>query len=1291
MQANNNNDFIDFYSKLFQRVITSDETPIDTSSLTISYDQNDMNISNSNFQSQINSNSISTNYINFMLQNTNPNYSFKSGELYINDFVNQYNPLIKIQTDKSSYLINNMYPINDWGSGGMLLYIDAPSYASTYNNAVFNTNQLFYQFANANKIVNNWLLNDEIVPSNAPTGTPVPTSASSLYVYINDTTDSSTNPCIIPFGSKFTFQYLAMRTSQIQKYNQFLSYSTTYDSNQNKFTSTVNEKTVSVDNSYVLKLVYVPYDTLNYEMSNSTYKTFSVQPANDFGSFTIDAATSYMNTNANVYKENGIIVVRYKDIANLYTLTIDEIVTYGSNVPTEYVDPSNGQTVNLQNGSITLFVHYLTDGQISNTTNVNPDATCRQYISLDQYNPIGLPYLTANINPNMIFGTLVPSTTNYNPINSDPIQVRVNPSLYLYINDENTDIQNHPGSFETVQNEYTVPVNITYVLETGWDTSMGFNVNTTLVFTFTGQNKGKVFTHTHTTTSNTYTFSTVAVASDQNGILLCNELTKDTYTLTCSATFPDQQFADVIQNIERQIQINSIGYHYNMFIDYTNVIYKNMPTLTFDFGQNQVFGCNFIVTVQSTNRVNQSYGPYTITDTTYTNDNKTTSYTFTFPDTFIVGNYVISVIMNSDSYGSGVSGNNTMTGTTYLYFVVSKASTTLNSINANYIVGLSDTISIPVSLSTNVFSSFYRGSINMVCVDTNHKQTFTYLDNVVNNSIRGITLSTSVQNMTGSSSSTAGSYEVMIYFSDNDNYNATNQIYTNITVKNIISTGLSITSTHDNVNFNTILTIPSISGDNVSVYNTLGDMANIDPIITYKCSGSTLYTLSDSLLVTGVNALTIVVENPNNTKYGTISITKSQIGTSITSTLSGSFVYGNVITVNSTVTANDSSTIMEGYVVHSMTQNGVSTILGKTVVVDGATSFDFTLECIAGVAGYEKITITSNYLDGVSYSTSSFTSSSYSVAKETLANPTLSKDDKAFFLQETVVSFTLGDSNINYGYVTFVDTVSNTTLFDNIPILNGVAQIKLLLLNSSYNIQARTTLIGTPDISKYNDATSTLSITVTKDNINNNYSIDSSSESYQGFLTITATLSTTNNFSSLLLNTGSVEFTMGTTPVTLNVDIVDGVAIATFVDDGSKPTIVYSNSYYTGVINGGQSKLYLDGSTVITWPGKTITFNSKNYTGRITVSFGQWNAFNWGGPLVAFIDYQYVQPGDSISWTMPLNNDPAVSDGQMNIYTYGVPMYNQPDYLVRFNQNSTISGFTSNNYISPDNFYFTYQ
>lgn len=952
---------------------------------------------------------------------------------------------------------------------------------------------------------------------------------------------------------------------------------------------------------YTMSVTFKARDLDNYEESNPVEREFDIYLANKLG--TIDISHTKHEAGS----------------TDAYVFNVDNTIDLISDVDfNEDVFPQDG-TLSFYYDEIKDSNILSTDKNIKSTGSIRVNGTTKRYILTINTGNNNNVMLTARYDPYVIFAKLIPDSNNYPTITQltqlIARKIQINPSLVITIS-------------STRGRTSTSGPNTLSSIEVG-DANDDIILTATLVHhneAYSGGVANFFITKGNDTyivgvpfTNNVAEFPTKYLDSAQN--LLQNGVRVSQFTMgygeyvvRCHATFGDNRYKEIDEDYLNAYLINKRTSTYRLSIDKTNITYGHIrPIVTTTFDEDFVYGGYFEYTIEYT-YVN---GVTTIKQVqNLTNDGDkfgpnppSITYTFELSQLKDSSDNVIDLTVGSYSITSTYSSRPNFNGTSNntVYFVVNKEDVTINPLN-NYYLSLdtSHEFTLSATLSNAGITNEYIKFINTT---TNQVYSATHSGGTYSVTVSGNDL-------------LAGTYEIMAYFSGNFNYNKSNNVFSNLIVQRqqkVIT--LSLVSSTANASNEYTLDVNTVTGDTVHVYSTHKKEA----IAVFSHTADHLYKIADTLLNVGLNHVFVTVVHPNYSGSSSIvDITRPKMHLTVsTFTSSASSVqYKGIVTLTANVTTGRGYTVTEGETMDFYVNDSHA---GTVDVANNIASLpNVCLREMGANVIVAKFVNSKSYVCENTHSSITVTVTKADMAV-TLYDETSSDMNK---LNNKTVSLYLGTltptnktnttddvvefSHINSGTATFYN--NNDIIYDDVPIINGVASISLSMDLASYSIKA--TFNGNVN---YNSSffSNTLAFTTTQKAISDYYAsvtIAEGSKNDGKTCYIVANVALKSGVASmpasgLLLNTGVVTFTFE--GVTKIVNLVDGVATANFKSSSKDtlPTVVYSNTAYSGTLSPSSNAWPVDPFAEL--PNLSSSnyidpFNRGSYT---SLSTGPYNGF----------------------------------------------------------------------------------
>ena len=934
--------------------------------------------------------------------------------------------------------------------------------------------------------------------------------------------------------------------------------------NKRDYKTTFNPKDILSDaervnvGNHTMIVSFEPSDLANYNESEPISRDFSIYIANDVGIVTISDPVPTVVFNKQ------------------QKLTLTANVTFGPNV-----EPKTGNlSFYWGNGTETYPVfdteHLLSTSKNNTSTGVIPVSGLSANYSLDintaDNNNV---MLTPRFAPYVIYAKLTPTSNNYPVIiHSVKKTVQINPSLVITISSiKGSTSVSGPNTLSSI--------------EVG-DANDDIILKATLVHhneAYSGGVANFFITKGSDTyavgvpfTNNVAEFPTKYLDSARNLLQNGAPVSQFTmgfgeYVVRCHAEFGDNRYKEIDEDYLNVYLIGNRTSTYSLSIDKTNIVYGNIrPKVTTKFDQDFVYGGYFTYTIiyTSVNGVTQIEQVQNLTNDADKFGSNPPSQTYTLELSSLVdsssniidltvGSYSITSTYLSEPNFSGTSSNT-------VYFVVNKEEVTINPLN-NYYLSLdtSHEFTLSATLSNAGITNEYIKFINTT---TNQVYSATHSGGNYSVTVSGNDL-------------LAGTYEIMAYFSGNFNYNKSNNVFSNLIVQRQQKPiTLTLVSPTVNASNEYTLDVNTVTGDTVHVYSTHKKEA----IAVLSHTDDHLYKIADTLLNVGLNRVFVTVVHPNYSGSSSIvDITRPKMPLTVSSFASSASTvpYKGTVTLTANVNVTDRGyTVTEGETMDFYVNDSHA---GTVDVANNIASLpNVCLREMGANVIVAKFVNSKSYVCENTHSSITVTVTKADMAV-TLCDETSSDMNK---LNNKTVSLYLGTlrptnktnttddvvefSRINSGTATFYN--NNDIIYDDVPVINGVASISLSMDLASYSIKA--TFNGNVN---YNSSffSDTLTFTTTQKAISDYYAsvtVAEGSKNDGKTCYIVANVALKSGVasmpaSSLLLNTGVVTFTFE--GVTKIVNLVDGVATANFKSSSKDtlPTVVYSNTAYSGTLS----------------------------------------------------------------------------------------------------------------------------
>lgn len=869
------------------------------------------------------------------------------------------------------------------------------------------------------------------------------------------------------------------------------------------------------DTSYNMYINFTPTDLVNYTVASERTDTFSIYTANALG--TVD-----INLDINDAKQendsNTVITFDQKS-----SVEFDVTVVFNANV-----------LLADRKGTLKLYKDGYTGTLINTSIAVDESGTTKNpYKTTINTSDASHTLFTADFSSYIIYATLTPTSTNYPKIHQVVSRtLQINPRVTISTVYEDVTSTPDVDKLYLSTIKYSRPLAITATILTG-------NTDTDLT--------GKVsFTLTKIDDNTTvYELLDVAIVKGASGkpayatittlpANIANKLLVGTYKITCNAVFNNHSYlssSDDGRNVQVKVLPQPVAFKISLidsaidivqdFPTINNFLYKSLTpaiVVTFytkDSTVSDIYGGTIVFTVK-----NITAGTTTEYTTNYetTVDNPKSIYPFTLPSGLPVGKYQVTASYSSPNFGTYDDTNLVENGTNLIYSIT-KNNTSITLVNPSGLSYVSSQSIVLSATATSVIGDTITGNDDIIRFTILKDKDTTLVKDAKYSSGSRVFATTAVTTLN------AGAYQVMAQYIGNESYIASPPVYTNIIIPDIFSTvtdnnyNLTLNSTTHKYSF----TIPNSSGDTIYLYMN----KQLTPFQTNTSSSTnSVVSVNDSEFLTGKNVVYAVVlgkDNNKETVYNTVDVVKPKLLiTSITVVPSVLTVVHKSSVKYSVTIACERGTIIvnEGLLIYTIDDQ----VVGQSLVSGGLSEYNHSIFMNASASSVMKV----SYVTGINFDGNNIVSTT--TLPITKANPptcSLSVDTQVvMFLDEKVLTLDLSDHYINgvdaKCYATFYNNMD--TLFENVPVVNGKAVVKLVILQN-YSITA--TFNGTHN---YNSATSnSLVFEPTMDTIANKYTSITSTTSVvdvDGFITMTVTavpaLSTINK--SLLLNNGTVTF-----------------------------------------------------------------------------------------------------------------------------------------------------------------------
>jgi hypothetical protein len=867
-------------------------------------------------------------------------------------------------------------------------------------------------------------------------------------------------------------------------------------------------------NDYTLSVKFIPYDLANYLESEIITDNFSIYIANALGELKLQVLN---NT-----------TVKYN--LNLQS-TIEADIKFNDNV-----DVSTGN----------LRLYYDVQGTLDNTTNlIKPSKiannsegvisvhknTALYTLTFSTAAPNAL--LTARLAPYIIYGRFTPDSTNYPTVKqTTPKQLQINPSLVLTKDIDNVQY----GDVES-------PLTFFATMYTGNDSYNGGSV----VFKIQHKTKNILYTITKPFVNNVAKF--MSNETDSNGNPLFNFVI-GTYTITAVATFENdgvKLYNSVVEDSSMDFTITKRTVPFNIALDDNNILYKELrPTITVTYKDLAYDG---VLTYTITN-IDIPLSPIVIVqnnpNATYAQRSHVSKYQL--DRDLVVGKYTINAHYESENFEANAKF--------IISLAVNKNNVAINPLSLYKYVNDSFTLSATLNNPAIIDST-----ISFIITKFNYKYDANYN---ANGSYETLPISIFANSLN------AGTYEVAAYYNGNANYNKSPVVFTNIVIgRKLQTTTLSFVEYKD-YKYTVSLT-NTMTNDDILLYN----LFNKEPIAMFKANAANTYSISDLILITGANDLYAVVSNVNySAKSNMITINRikqnlisvNTVSNVVADTQDGLFrvKFDKPIVLTSTISDARSSVISEGQIMFYANDS----ILGSAPIVNNKAELTVKLFEMGVNVVKTQFANSANYNDFSTGNTVSITvvkdDLSAEIRDESVNNNSKNqvKIIKTYVGPALVDSASLGIHNhINFGTVTVFNGLNK--IYDNVPVVNGVATFELFLDEDSYSLKSifnsneffngtesniLTLTIGKRDVAfAYKDFTKTVLFS------NNLVQVD-----------VSITFNSVEYDNYLASNSGYFEFSFGSDKVTIQNKNNSGRAFFVSLDPEANPVVKYFNDYLTG-------------------------------------------------------------------------------------------------------------------------------
>ena len=1036
----------------------------------------------------------------------------------------------------------------------------------------------------------------------------------------------------------------------------------TVTNNKRDYKTTFNPKDILSEaervnvGNHTMIVSFKPSDLANYNESEPISRDFSIYIANDVGIVAIHDPVPTVVFN----KEP--------------TLTLTATVTFGPDVAPKTGNLSFYWGNQTETYPVFDTEHLLSTSKNTSSTGVITVSGSDDYSLVINTNSNNV-MLTPRFAPYVIYAKLTPTSNNYPVIiHSVKKTVQINPSLVITISStKGKTFASGPNTLSSIEvGDANDDIILTATLVHGNEAYSGGVAN----FIIT---KGDdIYVASVPFTNNVAEFRTKTVDEaryiQQNGVNVSQfTMGFGEYAVACDATFGNSNpmYKPISEDYLNGYLILKRTSTYSLSIDKTNIVYGNIrPKVTTTFDEDFVYGGYFTYTIKYTS-VN---GVTTITqDQNLTNNadkfgSNPPSKTYTLELSSLVdsSNNIIDLTVGSYSITSAYLSEPNFSGTSSntVYFVVNKEEVIIESLN-NYYYS---------------FNTSHQFTLSATLANSNITDSSVKFVNTTTNQVYPATHSGDNYSVTDSGNDlVAGTYEIMAYFSGNFNYNKSNNVFSNLIVqRQQKAITLSVSQDVDASNKYT-LNVNTVTGDTVHVYSTHKKEA----IAVLSHTADHPYKIADTLLNVGLNRVFVTVVHPNYSGSSNIvDITRPKMPLTVsTFTSSASSVqYKNTVTLTANVTTGRNYVVTEGETMdfyvngsHAGTVDVVNNVAtlpnvclremdANVIVAKFVNSKSYVCENT-----HLPITVTVTKADMAVTLRDETSSDSNKLNNKTVSLylGTLTQNNKTDTTDD-VVEF----SRINSGTATFYN--NNDIIYDNVPIINGVASISLSMDLASYSIKA--TFNGNVN---YNSSvfSSILTFTTTQKAVSDYYASVTLAEGSKNdgktcYIVANVALKSgvaSMPASSLLLNTGVVTFTFE--GVEKIVNLVDGVATAHFKSSSKDtlPTIVYSNTAYSGTLSPSS----------VAWPVDYLALDFLNSASRqyVNIFKATQTTFDINKPFrftQQCILTILVRPGTYIRYIDTSVANPVVTKTTIKTDNeYVIINVNSSSFYLVFSQNTT--------------------
>lgn len=956
-----------------------------------------------------------------------------------------------------------------------------------------------------------------------------------------------------------------------------------FDSKNLKWTAVIKEQLISYINSdinhdYTLQIIFTPVDIVNYEIITKT-ANFAIYIASNLGTLTLSkyfTATSIPLT----YNKQYTTTV---DNVTASTFTIGANVQYLSSVDTAH-----------RGAKITLYYDNInTVSKILNTADITNNGNYPISFSVGETSKL----LTARNTPYKIFGILNPNLDDYPSIEqSVAFDLEINPSVEITINGISTNADTPPSA------EYNkIPFEISAKILTGNPDRL---YGGTITFTITnGSNISytkEIVIPEFSADNRQFSFLTDEPDTDGNNKY---DLPIGLYTVSCAVVFTDNVYDNVSQNTVGYFKVIKRTAPFKIELTKDRIIYGDeQPTIKATFTADNVYAgtIKFMFTHKSV------LSSHNIDTQTYTVDTTLLTQTNVYegillPSPMYADEYIITAEFSGNNFDKSTSSS--------IAFIVSKKDVSITPTLNYYYTSISDNVLPDISATILNNLDVKSGTIRLYNITRD-----AYIDiSTYTPASKTFKLGTTTS-LANADITMAGSYEIAMYYNGDDtlgNFNKSSVVFTNLIVKRLEVLGelLSIKSSPTSTIFEYefyVTTSYINANDHVELYSIayngketihekiytpqslLLEIANGDQRKVFKCP--------DTVFNKGDTEIYAIISNSNytiKTSYRTITKLGMNIDVFQLSTLglvtALNSIYNSPFTIIATLIKSDKRPdINDGrvvfYIKNDVPTPNIYTTIGSANVINNVATLNNVLLTKIGLnkicAMYMDSFIYNNY--PTSGYTSIDTTGNSSVLNitnnKTTTTVTLTSNEQTSAVLLTSIRVIEAKLSIDQlsqsGTMKFID--GSTTVYDFVPVINGVATIKLYV-DKAYNLTA--IYSGNEYL---NPSSSSLPLTITLATLQ-----DAISTHYE-FLTASNEIYGSGTTKSLII-------TANITAKSKNV-VYDNNGYFTF-NVGTDERIIYAKGNSSNASYTATSSYTYTGSTI---PSYTIDYNNSNYSGTIS-------------------------------------------------------------------------------------------